>query len=190
LEYNLTAAPPLNELNHLPPAMKKCLPAIVFFVILASCKQENNPIAARAINESLERSNTLIAEKNKLVYSALEEKAHDLMTQIKADIWRPRAVRVSAFDALHSIMTISSSYVKAGQSVEVTAGIGQFTKVAKPHITIDGKEGKLDDGGVAVYTFSAKGKPGKYQVPVIIEFYNPDGTLATLTRQLEYVIAK
>ncbi len=34
--------------------------------------------------------------------------------------------------------------VKSGQSVEVTAGIGQFSAAVKPRITIDGKAIKLN----------------------------------------------
>jgi hypothetical protein len=94
------------------------------------------------------------------------------------------------YDQFHTVAVLSSAYVKAGQSIEVSAGVGQFSAASKPRITIDGAVCKMLDDGAAVYSFTAKGKPGNYHVPVTIEFYKPDGTLAQVNKQLQYTIAE
>jgi hypothetical protein len=42
--------------------------------------------------------------------------------------------------SFRGIAVLNSSYVKQGQSVEVTAGIGEFDTAEAPRISIDGKE--------------------------------------------------
>jgi hypothetical protein len=84
---------------------------------------------------------------------------------------------------------INSSYVKSGQSIEVCAGILQFTVVTNPSISINGKEIKLDSDDRAVYKFTAEGKPGKHIIPVSIVYYKPDGTQEQVGKNIEYIIA-
>jgi hypothetical protein len=87
------------------------------------------------------------------------------------------------------IAVISSSYVRAGQSVEVTAGILQFTVVTNPRISINGKEIKLDSDDRAVYKFTAEGKPGKHIIPVKVDYYRADGEKEEVRKNIEYIIA-
>jgi hypothetical protein len=83
---------------------------------------------------------------------------------------------------------LSSTYVKKGQPIEVTAGIGEFTDAMKPRVTINNKDVKPDDGR-AVLQFVADGQPGIHSVMVEIEFYKPDGSKAHVVKRLEYTIA-
>jgi gliding motility-associated GldM-like protein len=89
-----------------------------------------------------------------------------------------------------AIATLSSSYVKPGQPIEVNAGIGSFNAASKPAIMIDGKIIKLNNDATAVYNFTANGKPGKHIVPVKISFTKPDGSTATVLKNLGYIIAE
>jgi hypothetical protein len=91
-------------------------------------------------------------------------------------------------DNYKALTVLSSSYVKQGQPIEITAGIGGFTDAMKPRITINDKEMKLDNGAV-VHQFVAEGKPGKHSVMVKIEFYKPDGVREWITKTLYYTIA-
>ncbi len=88
-----------------------------------------------------------------------------------------------------AVAVLSSSYVKAGQPIEVTTGVGSFSDAAKPRITINGKEVKTGTDATAEYKFIATGKPGKYIIPITIEFYKPDGTRERVTKNLKYIIA-
>lgn len=88
-----------------------------------------------------------------------------------------------------ALAMLSSSYIKPGQSIQVSAGIGGFSSTSKPTITINGKRVPLNDEAVAQYSFKPTGKPGKYRVPVTIEFTKPDGEKFTLSKNPEYIIA-
>lgn len=89
-----------------------------------------------------------------------------------------------------ALAVLSSSYIKPGQSIQVSAGIGGFSSASKPTIVINGKRVPLSNDAVAQYSFKPTGKPGKYSVPVTIEFTKPDGEKFTLSRNPEYIIAE
>lgn len=97
---------------------------------------------------------------------------------------------VETYTKFSAIATVSSSYVKAGQSIKVYAGLGSFTVVSKPRITIDGKEVAVDSEGVAEYQLVATGKPGEHAIPVTIEFSKVDGSKQFLTKKVKYIIAE
>lgn len=88
-----------------------------------------------------------------------------------------------------AIATLSSSYVKRGQTIDVHAAMVESTTAAMPWVAIDGKEVKLEKDGVAVYKFKATGSAGKHTIPVKIHFKWTDGTPDTVTKKLEYIIA-
>lgn len=91
------------------------------------------------------------------------------------------------YDKFLAIGSISSRYVKPGDTVEVTAGMGMFGDVMRPHITIDGITQRLNSDKVAIYSFVANGKPGCHYIPVKIEYMGPDGTRQTATKVFYYV---
>lgn len=93
------------------------------------------------------------------------------------------------YSVFRVVAALSSSYVKQGQAIEVSAGIGAFSMAMKPTITINGKEIKLNDHSLAEYHLVASGKPGKHTIPVKFEYTKPDGSTAVATKELAYVIA-
>jgi len=90
---------------------------------------------------------------------------------------------------ISALAILSSSYIKPGQSIQVSAGLGAFSSASKPTITINGKQVPLSDDGAAQYSFIPTGKPGKRIVPVTFEFIKPDGTKDTVSKLLKYIIA-
>lgn len=97
---------------------------------------------------------------------------------------------VLSFEKFQAIAVLNSSCIKAGQEIEVTAGVGAFSAASKPTIFINGVKTRLNDEGVAIYSLKATGKPGKYTVPVKVEYYKPDGSREFVTKKLEYIIAE
>lgn len=90
----------------------------------------------------------------------------------------------------HPFAIINSSYVKSGQSIEVTAGVLQFNPASRARVTINGKEIKLDDDDRAEFSFTAKGRPGKHIIPVTIDYYKRDGTESRVRKDIQYIIAE
>lgn len=94
------------------------------------------------------------------------------------------------YSQYQALAVLSSSYVKKGQPIEITAGVGGFTHTVKPRVTIDGKVIQLNEnGGTAVHRFTADGRPGKHSVMVQIDFTGFNGSQDRVTRKLEYIIA-
>jgi len=94
------------------------------------------------------------------------------------------------FTSFEAIVGQSSSYVKTGEKIEITAGIGSFSTRGSPVITINRKNVTLSENGVAIYSFKASNKPGKHFVPVTLEFTDHDGKKMTQEFAVEYTVAK
>lgn len=88
------------------------------------------------------------------------------------------------------VTSISSNNVKAGDTVVVTAGVGAFTDMMCPRIFIAGSPIKLNRDKVAVYRFTATGKPGMHTIPVKMEFMGPNGSRETRSKDLKYTITE
>lgn len=90
-----------------------------------------------------------------------------------------------------AIIAQSSSYVRAGENIEITAGVGYFSwRETKPEITINGKNVKLNETGVAVYKVRASNKEGKHFVTVRVNYIDQDWKEQTIERKVEYTVTK
>jgi gliding motility-associated protein GldM len=69
----------------------------------------------------------------------------------------------------------------------ITAGVGAFSKAARPTVTVDGSGVALNAEGVAEYR-SAVGGPGTYSKTVNITFIKPDGSTASIPKKVEYTV--
>ncbi|MGG9961025.1 hypothetical protein [Ferruginibacter sp. SUN106] len=99
-------------------------------------------------------------------------------------------VIIHTHDFITPIIALSSSHVKSGDEIKITAGIGMFSTIMQPVITINNKIMQPEWNGVITYSFKASGKAGKYIVPVKIEYTKPDGTKSFLTKNIEYTVAE
>jgi hypothetical protein len=97
---------------------------------------------------------------------------------------------VPVVTTLQPLAVLDRSYVKAGQRIEVTAGISAFTGSPETIIKINGVVIPISNDGMAAYRFTATGKPGRYKVPLVIECVVPDGMRSTIQKQLEYTIVQ
>jgi len=84
----------------------------------------------------------------------------------------------------------SSSFVKAGDIIEINAGLGIFKILPKPKITINGRIIPLNENAIATYNLKTPLKTGKYTLPVKFEFTAPDGTVQFMTKTISYTVAE
>lgn len=89
------------------------------------------------------------------------------------------------YDQFKPIIGTSSTYLMPGEEMEVTAGIGSFSKDAAPTITINGVSQAANADGVAVRKFPVSGSG---TVNVVMTFTKPDGTKGTETRSIPYTV--
>ncbi len=92
------------------------------------------------------------------------------------------------YDSFAPLVSLSSSYVKAGDKIEITAGIGAFFSAPNPKISISNIAIPINENGVAIYNFKTPLKAGKYFVPVKIDFITVDGRKESFEKRIEYTV--
>lgn len=92
------------------------------------------------------------------------------------------------FDTYSSTVIQSSSYVKAGDEIEIIAGVMAFSKSALPVVTINDKIISLGETGAAIYRFRTPTKAGKYTVPVTVQFTDENGLNRSEARNIQYTV--
>ncbi len=75
------------------------------------------------------------------------------------------------FDSYAAIVGQSSNYLMPGQPLTINAGVGAYSKTAKPSISIGGSGVEIGEGGFATKEITAGG-PGEYSIPVKISYFN------------------
>lgn len=91
------------------------------------------------------------------------------------------------YDQFQAIASQSSEYLMPGQELRISGGVGAFSKAAQPTVTIDGQGIPLNADGVAEWHGAVAG-PGSYSKKVSISFKKPDGTTATLDKDIKYTV--
>ena len=91
------------------------------------------------------------------------------------------------YDEFKALAQPSTQYAMPGEQIIITAGIGAFSKAAKPTITVDGAVVPLNADGAAEYKMIA-GAAGAYTKKVRISYSKPDGTTATIDKDVKYTV--
>ena len=91
------------------------------------------------------------------------------------------------YDEFKALAQPSTQYAMPGEQIIITAGIGAFSKAAKPTITVDGTVVPLNADGAAEYKMIA-GAAGAYSKKVRISYSKPDGTTATIDKEVKYTV--
>lgn len=91
------------------------------------------------------------------------------------------------YDEFQAFAGTNSQYLMPGEELVITAGVGAFSKAAKPSISVDGAGVALKPDGTAEYK-TAVGASGAYTKRVHISFYKPDGTIATKDVDVKYTV--
>ncbi|MBS1574782.1 MAG: gliding motility protein GldM [Bacteroidetes bacterium] len=93
------------------------------------------------------------------------------------------------FDTYAAIVGQSSSYVLPNQQIEITAGVGAFSKAAKPTITIGGSTVEVGDDGAAHQKITAS-SIGEHDVPVTIVYTDQEGKQQTIKETIKYTVGQ
>jgi gliding motility-associated protein GldM len=93
------------------------------------------------------------------------------------------------FDTYSAIVGQSTTYALPNQSIEITAGVGAFSKAAKPTVIIGGSSVGLSDDGAAHQKISV-GAVGNHTVPVKIVYTDQDGKQQTIDKTIEYTVGQ
>ncbi len=91
------------------------------------------------------------------------------------------------YDEFQAFAGTNSQYLMPGEELIITAGVGAFSKAAKPNITIDGANVALKPDGSAEYKTTVSNS-GSNTKKVRISFLKPDGTTATVEKEVKYTV--
>lgn len=92
------------------------------------------------------------------------------------------------FDKFEPIAQANTSYAMPGDDIEVSAGVGAFSSAAKPDIYINGQKQPLTSNGTAIWKTKAPAGAGSKLIDVKIEYFKPDGTRETISKQVKYEV--
>lgn len=93
------------------------------------------------------------------------------------------------FDTFEAIVGQNSKYLMPGQDIEITAGLGAFSKTKLPQVSVNGTGVMLNDKGQALYKAPA-GAIGPHTINVTVSFKDQDGIDQTRTIPVEYVVGQ
>ncbi|MBV9987245.1 MAG: gliding motility protein GldM [Chitinophagaceae bacterium] len=91
------------------------------------------------------------------------------------------------YDEFQAFAGTNSQYLMPGEQLVITAGVGAFSKAARPTISVDGANVPLKPDGSAEYTTTVNGS-GSNTKKVVISFYKPDGTVARVEKEVKYTV--
>lgn len=93
------------------------------------------------------------------------------------------------YDAFEAIVGQNSKYFMPGQEIEITAGLGAFSKTKLPSVSVGGANVPLNEKGIAVYKTSAGGI-GSHTINVTVSFTDQDGQPQTRQIPIDYVVGQ
>ncbi len=93
------------------------------------------------------------------------------------------------FDTYAAVIGQSSNYLMPGQELEITAGVGAFSKAAKPIITIGNSNAALGEDGAAHYKTTVS-DVGTKSIPVSITYTDQEGKQQTIKKTVEYTVGQ
>jgi len=93
---------------------------------------------------------------------------------------------VDRFDIFAPLVTLNSNVVSPGDTIELRAGIGEYLSSARTTVTIAGISVLSISGGFTFYKLRASEMPGRYFIPVTIEYTKPYGGRSTVTQDIRY----
>jgi len=91
------------------------------------------------------------------------------------------------YDQFQPLVGTNATYLMPGDELEVTAGVGAFSKDAKPKITINGVPQSVSADGTADYKTKVSSTG---TVNVKIEYTKPDGTPGVIEKPVKYTVGQ
>jgi gliding motility-associated protein GldM len=97
---------------------------------------------------------------------------------------------VVRFDRFEPIIGQSSNYLMPGQQLEIKAGVGAFSNMAKPTISIGGVTQQIGDSGFVRYSTQAAAGLGQKTIPISISYKDQDGNDRRIDRVVTYTVGQ
>lgn len=107
-----------------------------------------------------------------LLLESLKNKAMNLENNLVSFCYQKTPTFDDGYDVYSMIAGQNANTFSPGSVLELKAGIGAFSKAAKPIITFGGDTVSINEEGYAVYRRKVPATPGHYKIPIRVRFYN------------------
>jgi gliding motility-associated protein GldM len=97
---------------------------------------------------------------------------------------------VVRYDTYAAFAQTNSSYVMPGDEMEITAGVGAFSKAALPTVTIAGAVTPLGEDGAAHKLVKAETTLGEHTINVNVEYTDQEGKKQTIAKAIKYTVGQ
>jgi gliding motility-associated protein GldM len=97
---------------------------------------------------------------------------------------------IVVYDTYAALAQTDKSYVMPGDEMEITAGVGAFSKAALPVINIAGQNVPLDPDGAAHKKVNAETSLGEHTVNVTVEFVDQEGKKRSIVKPIKYIVGQ
>jgi gliding motility-associated protein GldM len=97
---------------------------------------------------------------------------------------------VVRYDTYAAFAQSSSSYVMPGDEIEITAGVGAFSKAALPIVNIGGSVEPLGEDGAAHKKMTAATTLGEHTIMVNVEYTDQEGNKQTIQKPIKYIVGQ
>ena len=92
----------------------------------------------------------------------------------------------SYYETFSTIVGQNAKVLKGGDSLEITAGVGKFSRKASPTIIVNGDSIRVDRHGIGIHKIKTPKRSGDYTLPVVIEFTDEGGKRQTHSFTVDY----
>ncbi|HEX2606586.1 MAG TPA: hypothetical protein VHK91_04365 [Flavisolibacter sp.] len=121
--------------------------------------------------------------------SLIEQYRHKVLSfEYKALEVQISEISFEDFTIFNAIIAQSSTCLKPGDTLTITAGIGAFTRKNDPAIQINRKNVPLDDQNVAIQKMKITSIPGRYVVPIKVQYTDQDGKAQYFNQIIRYEV--
>jgi hypothetical protein len=151
-------------------------------ISMTNNKKDSSEMTTSEFCSSFNKSNSFI--KTALLKNKVEIIKENVIEYCSLKV----VVCILQFEVFQAIASQNSTHFKPNETLEITAGIGAFSKAAMPIITVDGKPILLNADGVAEYKTKVTDKKGKFSKLVKIEYRQPDGTAGSAEKEIIYTV--
>lgn len=91
-------------------------------------------------------------------------------------------------DQLQPTIFQNTTHLKSGENLEISAGMVDFVRYGYATLLINNKKVTVDNSNMAHKKIKINKAPGKYKLPIKMEFKKPDGTIGSIEKEIEYII--
>jgi gliding motility-associated protein GldM len=92
-------------------------------------------------------------------------------------------------DAFSAVAIANTTNALPNQEIEITAGVGGFSKAVSPTISINGQNVSLGDDGAAHYKLNA-GAVGDHTIPVKITYTDENKKVISIDKTIQYSVGQ